>query len=315
MMDDPEKVNLMAKAAYLYYVDDQTQSQVAKQLQVDRSTVSRLLKKARATGVVTIQVNHFDVETYQLEQQLQARFHLKQVIVIQTDAAADSATKNQQLAKVAAQYLKRIIRPRQNIGFAWGTTLAGMVGQLDHPIKTNATFVPLVGGPSPANAKYHVNGIVYDAARQFGGESLFVDAAAVQESKMIRDGIWQSQYFQTVRQIWNHLDIAFVGIGGALNRGASRWRDLLSAEDLAALHDREVIGDCCCTFFDRNGRVLKGALHDRTIAIDLDQLKRTPNTVGVVRSVTKAPAVKTFLTMGVLNTLITDSECAKRILS
>jgi DNA-binding transcriptional regulator LsrR (DeoR family) len=70
-MDDPEKVNLMAKAAYLYYVDDQTQSQVAKQLQVDRSTVSRLLKKARATGVVTIQVNHFDVETYQLEQQLQ----------------------------------------------------------------------------------------------------------------------------------------------------------------------------------------------------------------------------------------------------
>jgi DNA-binding transcriptional regulator LsrR (DeoR family) len=132
---------------------------------------------------------------------------------------------------------------------------------------------------------------------------------------MIRDGIWQSQYFQTVRQIWNHLDIAFVGIGGALNRGASRWRDLLSAEDLAALHDREVIGDCCCTFFDRNGRVLKGPLHDRTIAIDLDQLKRTPNTVGVVRSVTKAPAVKTFLTMGVLNTLITDSECAKRILS
>ncbi|WP_407892218.1 sugar-binding transcriptional regulator [Lacticaseibacillus sp. N501-2] len=314
-MQEVEKIHLMAKAAYLYYVDDRTQSQVATMLQVDRSTVSRLLKRARDTGIVTIQVHHFDVATYQLEQQLQQRFGLNDAIVIPTDPNADSATKNQQLAKTAAQYLKRIIAPRQKIGFAWGTTLSGMVGQLDHPIKTNATFVPLVGGPSSANAKYHVNGIVYDAARQFGGESLFIDAAAVQESKMIRDGIWQSQYFQTIRQIWNHLDIAFVGIGGALNRGTSRWRDLLSAEDIAALQDREVIGDCCCTFFDRHGRVLKGALHDRTIAIDLKQLKQTPNTVGVVRSLTKAPAIKTFLTMGVLNTLITDSETAQRILS
>ena len=314
-MQEVEKIHLMAKAAYLYYVDDRTQSQVATMLQVDRSTVSRLLKRARDTGIVTIQVHHFDVATYQLEQQLQQRFGLNDAIVIPTDPNADSAKKNQQLAKTAAQYLKCIIAPRQKIGFAWGTTLSGMVGQLDHPIKTNATFVPLVGGPSSANAKYHVNGIVYDAARQFGGESLFIDAAAVQESKMIRDGIWQSQYFQTIRQIWNHLDIAFVGIGGALNRGTSRWRDLLSAEDIAALQDREVIGDCCCTFFDRHGRVLKGALHDRTIAIDLKQLKQTPNTVGVVRSLTKAPAIKTFLTMGVLNTLITDSETAQRILS
>ena len=314
-MQEVEKIHLMAKAAYLYYVDDRTQSQVATMLQVDRSTVSRLLKRARDTGIVTIQVHHFDVATYQLEQQLQQRFGLNDAIVIPTDPNADSATKNQQLAKTAAQYLKRIIAPRQKIGFAWGTTLSGMVGQLDHPIKTNATFVPLVGGPSSANAKYHVNGIVYDAARQFGGESLFIDAAAVQESKMIRDGIWRSQYFQTIRQIWNHLDIAFVGIGGALNRGTSRWRDLLSVDDIAALQDREVIGDCCCTFFDRHGRVLKGALHDRTIAIDLKQLKQTPNTVGVVRSLTKAPAIKTFLTMGVLNTLITDSETAQRILS
>lgn len=314
-MQEVEKIHLMAKAAYLYYVDDRTQSQVATMLQVDRSTVSRLLKRARDTGIVTIQVHHFDVATYQLEQQLQQRFGLNDAIVIPTDPNADSATKNQQLAKTAAQYLKRIIAPRQKIGFAWGTTLSGMVGQLDHPIKTNATFVPLVGGPSSANAKYHVNGIVYDAARQFGGESLFIDVAAVQESKMIRDGIWRSQYFQTIRQIWDHLDIAFVGIGGALNRGTSRWRDLLSVDDIAALQDREVIGDCCCTFFDRHGRVLKGALHDRTIAIDLKQLKQTPNTVGVVRSLTKAPAIKTFLTMGVLNTLITDSETAERILS
>ncbi|WP_268872040.1 hypothetical protein [Loigolactobacillus bifermentans] len=33
--------------------------------------------------------------------------------------------------------------------FAWGSALAKMIGQLQQPVQTAATFVPLVGGPRP----------------------------------------------------------------------------------------------------------------------------------------------------------------------
>jgi DNA-binding transcriptional regulator LsrR (DeoR family) len=43
---------LIVTAAHLYYVEDRSQEEVAKQLGVSLSTVSRLLAEARRSGVV-----------------------------------------------------------------------------------------------------------------------------------------------------------------------------------------------------------------------------------------------------------------------
>ncbi|TLQ50440.1 sugar-binding transcriptional regulator [Lacticaseibacillus casei] len=311
MSEQPD--DFVARVAYLYYVKDKTQSQIAKTINIDRSTVSRLLKRARAKGIVTVRVNHANTEIFELEEKLRQAFKLRQVVIIPSSASDSVEAKNQQLATAAAHYLKRVIKPHDRVGFAWGTTLAGMIGQLNHPVHTNAIFVPLVGGPSPKNTKYHVNAIVYDATRQFNGKALFIDAAAVQKTQALHDQIVNSQKFQPVRDAWAHLDLAFVGIGGALRQGTSRWRDLLSTQDFDELSDREVIGDCCCTFFDRNGKILRGDLFSRTIAIDPKQLKTTPNTVAVARGLSKAPAINACLRMDLINTLITDQQTAERI--
>ncbi len=308
---------LLAKVAYLYYVENETQAQIAKDLDIYRTTISRLLKQAREQHIVTIEINDFNANLFKLEAALKARFHIREAVIIPDNREETPQQKDQRLSLAASQYLKQIIKPHNTVGFAWGSVLSGMIGQLEQlaPIKTDATFVPLVGGPSPSNSRYHVNGIVYDAARQFGGHSLFVDAAAVQESRYVRDGIISSQYFHDIQDCWQNLDIAFVGIGGSLTNTTSRWRDLLTAADCQLLRERHAVGDCCCTFFDRSGKILKGDLLDRTIAIPLTQLQTVPHSVGVARSLTKAPAIKTLLGMGILNTLITDEETAKRVLA
>ncbi|MFD1671286.1 sugar-binding transcriptional regulator [Agrilactobacillus yilanensis] len=308
------KRKLLAKVAYLYYIEDNTQAEIAKTLNIYRTTISRMLKQARAMGIVKVQIEGFDTKVFDLEQQLKRRFGLDNAVVVPNYENENHETKEKRLSAEAALYLKQIIKPKDIVGFAWGSVLAGMVGQLNNPIKTEATFVPLVGGPSTANMQYHVNGIVYDAARQFGGRSLFVDAAAVQESKYVRDGIMNAQYFQEIQHCWANLDIAFVGIGGGLNSHTSRWRDLLTATDQQLLKARQAVGDCCCTFYDRSGKILTGDLLNRTIAIELAALKQTPNVVGVARSLSKVPSIKALLTMSVLNTLITDEVTAQRIL-
>lgn len=51
---DPE---LMAEAARLYYLQNHSVDEVARTLQVSMATVSRLLKDARARGIVEIRVH------------------------------------------------------------------------------------------------------------------------------------------------------------------------------------------------------------------------------------------------------------------
>lgn len=176
------------------------------------------------------------------------------------------------------------------------------------------TVVPIVGGPSHIDSQYHVNTLVYELARKYEGTSLFVNATVVQESLELKDGIFQSNYFSELREYWQRLDVAMVGIGGPLSETESQWRDLLSASDYQELRLREAVGDCCCRFFDGEGKVLKGSLDSRTIGLELEVLKKVPIAIGIGRSKQKAQGILAILKKGFINTLLTDEETALEIL-
>ncbi|WP_243676960.1 sigma factor-like helix-turn-helix DNA-binding protein [Secundilactobacillus collinoides] len=69
---------LLAKVAYLYYVENETQAQIAKDLDIYRTTISRLLKQAREQRIVTIEINDFNATLFKLEAALKARFHIRE---------------------------------------------------------------------------------------------------------------------------------------------------------------------------------------------------------------------------------------------
>ncbi|WP_239253806.1 sugar-binding transcriptional regulator [Listeria ilorinensis] len=304
MRDD--KKRLMAKAAYLYYVENRTQEEIARELSVYRTTISRMLQQARELGIVEVHVHHFDKALFDLETSIKQHYGLKELIIVPDGQETD-------IAQEAAYYLQKIIQPHDVVGLAWGSTLAEMIGKLDMVRKTDTTFVPLVGGPSSVNVQYHVNAIVYDMARHFHGKSIFINASVVQESKKLRDGIMKSGYFQELVQYWEKVNIALVGIGGPLSSKKSQWRDLLTEKDREELRLQEAIGDCCCHFFNRDGKVIKGDLYDRTISIGLEKLRNVPHAVGIAQSKKKARAIVGLLTGKYINTLVTDEETAREI--
>lgn len=313
-MMKPEN-RLLSRVAYQYYIQGKTQYDISVGMNLGRSTVSRLLTQARRDGIVEINIKGFDEGLLALEAKVKTKYGLRDVDIVPSDLMATPSEKDQALAQESAQFLRNVIKPNDRVGLAWGTVLAAIVGQLDRPKATKATFIPLVGGPSAANAKYHVNTIVYDLARQFGGTSIFINATAVQENQYLRDGIMGAKYFQELANDWQHLDIAFVGVGGPLtDKTSSHWRDLLTANDVTLLKEQHAIGDCCCTFFDKEGNLLVPGLQKRTIAIELETLAKVPLSVAVARSVNKVPSIKALLNMHTVNTLITDEETAQHLL-
>ncbi|XPE40559.1 sigma factor-like helix-turn-helix DNA-binding protein [Shigella flexneri] len=69
------------KIAQLYYEQDMTQAQIARELGIYRTTISRLLKRGREQGIVTIAINYDYNENLWLEQQLKQKFGRRSVVV------------------------------------------------------------------------------------------------------------------------------------------------------------------------------------------------------------------------------------------
>lgn len=92
-MENSDDIRLIVKIAQLYYEQDMTQAQIARELGIYRTTISRLLKRGREQGIVTIAINYDYNENLWLEQQLKQKFGLKEAVV----AACDSLLEDDQL--------------------------------------------------------------------------------------------------------------------------------------------------------------------------------------------------------------------------
>ncbi|MCH3963488.1 MAG: sugar-binding transcriptional regulator [Clostridium sp.] len=304
---------LIAKIAYLYYMENKTQEEISKELNVYRTTISRLLKQAKKNGIVHIEIKNFDPQIIKLERIFKKMFKLKEVIIVESPAEATTIEKNNLLAVEAANFIKKCIKDNMTVGLAWGSTIGNMVEKLEKRKLHNVTFIPLAGGPSQIKSKYHVNTLVYEMSRHFNGNSIFINGAVIEENKQTKDAIVNSRYFDKIKSSWNNLDIAIVGIGGGLN-SRSQWRDLLNEDDIEDLKLREVVGDCCGRFFDIDGNLIKNEIDERTIGLPIEQLSEIPTSIAIARSKNKARAILPFIKRQYINTLITDEETAKEIL-
>lgn len=56
MLDEKEKVQRIIEVSKLYYINDMTQNEIAKELGISRPLVSKILNDAKELGFVTIQI-------------------------------------------------------------------------------------------------------------------------------------------------------------------------------------------------------------------------------------------------------------------
>ena len=93
-MENSDDIRLIVKIAQLYYEQDMTQAQIARELGIYRTTISRLLKRGREQGIVTIAINYDYNENLWLEQQLKQKFALQEVVVAASDALQEEDQLN-----------------------------------------------------------------------------------------------------------------------------------------------------------------------------------------------------------------------------
>lgn len=202
----PVEKRILIKAASMYYLDHMKQSEIAERMGVDRTTVSKYLKKAMNNGIVKIEVESDSYE--EIEAALERRFGLREAYVV--PKSYDMLAIKQSMAQAGLNLLRRIMADGQIIGMAWGSTIQELTKRAhrEKMPQLDIDFVPIDGGPESIDSDHHVNTICYEMAKTVGGRSHFIYAPAITRTSEIRDAILQDANYEKISQLWQRLDIA-----------------------------------------------------------------------------------------------------------
>ena len=190
-----ERKRLLAKIAYLYYVEEKSQAEIAAETGIYRTTVSRMLAEAKKEGIVKIEIEAFDTRLFHLENVVKEKYGLKGLEIVANQVDDSPSDLEQRLAQSAAGMLRGMIDDNAKVGFSWGKSLSLLVEHSGSRHLNNVHFFPLAGGPSHIHARYHVNTLIYNMASKFHGECRFINATIIQENKELAEGILTSKYF------------------------------------------------------------------------------------------------------------------------
>ena len=301
---DEQTYALATKAAWYYYMEDNTQAQIAEAMGVSRAKVIRLLEEARAQRIVQFSFRKNDSQRVSAEQLLIDRFGLKDAFVVPTPL--DSSAINQSIAQGAAHYVSDHLREDGYLNIGYGDTVSRMLGFLAKNREESLNVVSLTGGVS-----YYLPSVGTTA---YSMHLFLTPSPLVVSSRQVRDALLDEKSLQDVSTMTEYADMSVVGIGAAVEGATVLRNGILNEGELTVLKMQGAVGDVLNHFMDKDGNLIQTEIEDRVISTDLDKLRQLKNVVGVAGGKDKVSAIKAVLNGGYLNVLITDSDTAAELL-
>lgn len=297
---------LLLRIAWLYYIDEMSQQEIADRLDLPRIKVLRLLKEARGRGMVDVRIKGDRVSLFSLERELIDLTGLSEVIVVPSGPDP--------VRSVAYAMTYRFIQALKScriLGIGIGRTLHQFAQLLEYdgPVKARE-LVSLVGN-AQANMALDPLDISYTLATKLNVDyfNLWAPAwaATLEEAESIKSN---PSIAATLRR-GEAADIAFIGIGGMKHSMYVRHGYVDSAV-IRQMREDGFVGEVFGQFYDIDGNRRPHRMQGRFISVDMPM--RCP-VVGVCAGVEKRNAIIGAWRAGIINELITDEETAKSLAS
>jgi DNA-binding transcriptional regulator LsrR (DeoR family) len=300
-------IDFLVDLATRFYNEGQTQAQIARELGVDPSTISRHLKRARDEGIVRIEIRRPQHLHVDLGRELADRYGLSRVIV------ADDEDAFAGVASAAADYLSSLFANGTRLGLSFGRLPSAVIHALPAGTVSGLDVSLLLGGFNTAGAGIQGHELARHVASLYPRSHIhYLQAPLLVDSAEIRRAMLTDGSITAALQAAANVELALVGIG-TLSASAPLVRyGHLSAEDQQRLLEAGAVGDICARFFGDNGQPVT-EVDDRLMAIERELLARIPTLVAVAAGAEKYAAIRGALRTGYVDVLVTDETTAKEL--
>ncbi|OLO64308.1 transcriptional regulator [Actinomyces oris] len=350
---DPGGLLRAYEAASMYYVQGETMEVIAHHLGVSRSTVSRLLARARQEGVVRVSLVQ-PGGAGSLEGRMAQVFGVRTHIVPVREGTTE-IHRLQQVASVAAAHMVDLIgalaeqggaegagAPESGgpegenrgaaggagrdvgaggvvVGVAWGTTMSEVSAALPSRPVPGLTVVQLNGASDPMREGPSAGEVLSQMRMSLGARTISFPVPAFFDHVATREAMWSERSVKRVLSVARRASLAVFGVGAldALN-GALPSQVYegghLTARDQAVLRRQNVVGDVCTVLLRADGSWRDVTLNARATGPTPAQLARIPRRLCVAAGTGKARALLAALRARTATDLIVDDATARAVL-
>jgi DNA-binding transcriptional regulator LsrR (DeoR family) len=303
---------LVSRVASMYYLEEKSQIEVAKELGLSRQKVQRLLQQAKDQRIVEIHVHSVPILHVELERKLKELFGLQDVVI--APYHPDENYRRYSVARAAADYLERNLKDCSVVAIGLGRNTRETANFFRPTRQYDATFVSAMGGSPSLGAEINPSEICLKFASRIGRKAEILYAPAYLETRRAHDMLIAQETVKRTMDLARNADIALMGIGTATDDSILVQAGCLSLSEARRLRDMGVVGELLGNHYNEQGERVESDLNGRMISLSLDELRKIPLTIAVASEMEKSRAVLGALRTRALRTLIVECKLAVEVL-
>jgi DNA-binding transcriptional regulator LsrR (DeoR family) len=302
-----------ARAGWLYYVAGRTQDEIAAAMGISRQSAQRLVSLSVAEKLIKVRLDHPIAACLELAEALKHKYGLKDVEIVPTDPASESATVG--VAEAGAAQLERWLRQPEPLVIAMGTgrTLRAMIDQLSPMECPQHKIVSLTGNISPDGSAAYFN-VIFSMADAIKAPHFPMPLPVIVSSAAERELLHRQPLVAPTIALGHKSDVTFVGIG-EMNMSAPLLVDgFLKPSEMEELLAAGAVGEICGWIFGEDGNLLSHPVNQRVASLKIPS-RESSSVIGLAKGRRKHSAILAAVRGGHINGLITDEEAARHLLS
>jgi len=301
-----------ARAAWLYYVEELTQGEVAWELGVSRSTVVRLLRRAKESGLVRITLD-VPRDVFEMEREVERLYGLEKVRLV--PETGDGEQLKRWLGHAASELLLEKVESGSTVAVGWGTTLRAMTGSLAGTQATEGIkIVPLAGGLHRASSGTNSYWVAEQLGRYLHAPVRALYTPLFVEDRSTAEALIRDPDIGNTLDLARHASLVVFSVGTLHDEATMVQLGYLSPEEHSFLRERRAAGDIVCRWIDVHGDPVELPPTINPVGVTLGELKEIPKRLVVAGGVAKREALLGTLRGGYATTLVTDDSTAAYLL-
>jgi len=299
------------RVAWMYFVEEMTQNEIAQRLGIGRVKVVRLLSDLRERNEIKFRIDSGVPECIALERGLEKALGLGEAVVVPLSGALADATVS--VAVATGQYVSGLLRPGLRIGVGWGRTLHESLRFMTEVPIADMGVISLLGGMTKVR-RFNPSEFAWRFANLFQAECYLMTAPAVVDSSQTRQVLIDHCGLGDVFEQAKTLDAVLVSVGDVTPGGTAYRHGVVSEELRRRVVKKGAVGDMLFNYFDKHGHLIDDPIQGCVASVPLDTLKAVPTRIVASGGPQKVQALFGAIRLFNPTTLITDEHTAAALL-